>query len=147
LRLEHLEDRLAPAFLDWTGGGGGDCLVSNSQNWTVEGTGGHALPSSADTLVFPRAALYSALVEWDQAATSTVSGIRFEDVDQAIKLDESITIAGWGLSEDCDTITQNPAYLGHFTLTLSGGNSSLNGGQITDSEMGQQGSPGLFLQP
>src|SRR4051812_3705081 len=52
LRLESLEDRLAPATFTWTGAGS-DALWTNAANW-----GGTAPSGSAtDDLVFPAASV------------------------------------------------------------------------------------------
>jgi len=50
LRLEALEDRLAPASAIWTDAGG-DHLWSNGGNWTG-GTGPGGIPGVADVAVF-----------------------------------------------------------------------------------------------
>src|SRR5262245_18697338 len=51
LELETLEDRLAPANINWTLGKNGS--FENPQAWTVVGSGAHVVPGPNDTVNIP----------------------------------------------------------------------------------------------
>ena len=105
LGLEALEDRLAPALVQWTGAGG-DLLWSDAQNWS-----GGQLPGSSDDAVIGTAFAGQTIVSSGTVSINSVTSAASLSITAG-----SFTIAGASTADNSTGVSALSS-----NLLLSGG--------------------------